>query len=193
MTQSRTKPKVDGVDKSEGKEDKGVTMTTEITETPEVSVSFPQTIGDITFQTPEELAEYAAKLDKQLKEMKPIVKATKPGRPASQKKQVSEAVAKFLNSEMDDELQAAIANVEDNFVLRLNLSNGTFSLPVSAPRAEGSGGNRGGRAISVDEKDYPSAKNARDTLHPDMKDKSQNYAAIVKYLEAQGHTVVATS
>ncbi len=176
-------------------EDKGEDMTTEATETkeqPEVNTTFPQTIGDKTFQTPGELAEYAASLSKLMAEVKPIVKATKPGRPTPQKKLVSTAVAEFLNSEMDDVLREAIGKVEGDFMLRLNLSEGKFSMPVAAPRAEGSGGNRGGRAINVDEQDYPSAKNARDTLHPDMKEKSQNYDAIVRYLQAQGHNVVVS-
>ena len=155
----------------------------------EVNIDFPKTIGDRTFQTPAELAEYAASLSAQLKEVNPIVKATKPGRPVSQKKAISNAVAGFLNDTMSDELQSALEKVEGDFILRLSLKDGVFSMPVSAPRAEGSGGNRGGRSVNVDGVDYPSAKNARDTLHPDMKDKSQNLQAVVKYLENQGHTV----
>lgn len=165
-------------------------MTTDTEQ--EVNTNFPQTIGDMTFQTPQELAEYAADLNKKIQAVKPVVKATKPGRPVSQKKAISDAVAKFLNSESDDELRVAIAKVEGDFVLRLNLKDGVFSLPVSAPRGEGSGGSRGGRAINVDGQDYQSAKSARDTLHPDMKDKSQNYDAIVKYLIKEEHEVIVS-
>ena len=167
-------------------------MATETAEKPEVNIDFPKTIGDRTFQTPAELAEYAASLSAQLKEVNPIVKATKPGRPVSQKKVISTAVASFLNGNMSDELQSAVEKVEGDFILRLNLKDGIFSIPVSAPRAEGSGGNRGGRAVNVDGVNFPSAKNARDTLHPDMKEKSQNLQAVVKYLENQGHEVAVS-
>jgi len=188
MTQPRTKPPSSNQepDKKEGEDQ--VTTDTK----PEVNTDFPKTVGDRTFQTPAELAEYASNLRNQLKEVGPIVKATKPGRPVSQKKQISTAVATFLNSEMTDELRVAIAKVEGDFILRLSMTDGVFSMPVAATRGEGSGGNRGGRAINVDGVDFPSAKNARDILHPDMKNKSQNYDAIVKYLENEKHKVITT-
>ena len=154
-----------------------------------VNIDFPKTIGDRTFQTPAELAEYAASLSAQLKEVNPIVKATKPGRPVSLKKQVTTAVCTFINNNMDESLSDSIAALEEETIIRLTISDGIVSIPVSPKRTEGSGGNRGGRAVNVDGVDYPSAKNARDTLHPDMKEKSQNLQAVVKYLKNQGHEV----
>ena len=167
-------------------------MATETAEKPEVNIDFPKTIGDRTFQTPAELAEYAASLSAQLKEVNPIVKATKPGRPVSLKKQVTTAVCTFINNNMDDKLSASLAELDEETIIRLTINDGVVSMPVAAKRTEGSGGNRGGRAVNVDGVDYPSAKNARDTLHPDMKEKSQNLQAVVKYLENQGHEVTVS-
>ena len=171
-------------------EQEGEDMTTD-TQEQEVNTEFPKQFGDMIFQTPDELAKYTAGLKDQLKEMNPIVKATKPGRPVSDKKVTSEAVASFLNASDDKSLKEALGKITDDFVLRLNLKDGVFSIPTVATRtSNGGGGNRGGRAIDVDGIVYTSAKSARDKLHPDMKDKSQNYEAIAKYLEGQSHTVV---
>ena len=173
-------------------ESEGEEMTTE-TETSEetqpVVVEYPRTIGDKVFQTPQELEEYSKQLNDLNKEVKAIVKASKPGRPVSQKKVISTAVADFLNEDMSDDLRLALMKIEGDFILRLNIKDGVFAMPVAATRAEGSGGNRGGRKVNVDGTEYPSAKNARDTLHPDMKDKQQNFKTIVKYLEGKEHTV----
>lgn len=165
-------------------------MPTDVQEKLEINIDFPKTIHDRTFQTPEELTEYVKDLDSLIKDLKPIAKAIKPGRPTSQKKAISTAVSDYLNSNMSDELRSAVAKLGDEFVMRLVVKDGVFSLPVSAPRAEGSGGNRGGRMLTVDGVEFTSAKSARDSLHPDMKDKNQNYNAIVKYLEGKDHTVV---
>jgi len=180
-TQRRPKPQ-------ENTEPEGEEMTTEAPE--KTTSEFPKTIAGKTFQTPQELADYAKELNDLNKEVKELVKATKPGRPASQKKLISTAVSDFLNENMSDDLRLALGKVEGDFNMRLNLKDGVFTMPVAAPRGEGTGGNRGGRKIVVDGQEFPSAKNARDTLHPEMKDKSQNYKAIVKYLQNEKHEVV---
>ena len=163
-------------------------MTTQVDEV-EVDITFPRTVGDLVFQTPEEFKTYVEELDKNVKELKKVVKATKPGRPTSEKKKLSEAVAAFLNENMDDNIREQCSKIEEDFNLRLSLIKGVFLIPVTKTR-EGGGGNRGGRKITVDGQDYPSSKGARDTLYPEMKDKNQNYSAISKYLKNKGHEVV---
>jgi len=161
---------------------------------PEAPLTFPRMVGDREFQTPEELQEHV----KQLKELAKagteiLKKAGKTSKAPSQKKVLSEMVAAVLNENMTDELKAKVSGIEEDSRIAVIFlkESGTFAYPTPKAREGGtSGGPRGGRTLVVDGKEYPSAKNARDTLHPEESAKQQNRKTIINFLRKDGkHTI----
>lgn len=157
-----------------------------------VTPEFPREINGIVFQTPDELAEYAKTISELQKEVKNILKTSgKVGRPPSQKKVMAEAVSVILNENPSAVLNELLDKLTEDTPIRVmfDTTSQQFISPVVKTVTEGSG-TRGGKKLSVDGTEYPSAKNARETLHPDTEGKAQNRAAIITFLKAQGHSVM---
>lgn len=182
MTTTEKEPKA--------KDDKEVKDEDQVKEE-KVNSEFPRTIGGHVFQTPEELKKYSEEITAQQKEVKAILKeAGKVGRPVSVKRVTSEAIASVLNDNMSEELLEKLEALTEDTAIRItyNPTTQVFSFPT-VKSGGGGGGSRGGKTLNVDGVDYPSAKNARDTLHPDTKDKQQNRRAIIAYLKNEKHTI----
>jgi len=157
-----------------------------------IDISFPRKIGDNTFQTPEEMQAFLDKMTASTKEARQVLKAVRPGRPPSQKKVLAEATADILNKHMTKDLREKLGTIDEDIAIRVMFEKetSTFVAPTPKPREGGDGGGpRGGRPLVVDGKEYPSAKNARDTLHTDTVGNQQNRKAIISYLRGKEHTI----
>ena len=154
--------------------------------------TFPVTIGDRTFNSAEELKSWSDELAELSRTAKAAVKGTKVEKAPTPRKMISEAVSSVLNEHMTDELREALEKLTEDAGVRViyNVDSNTFSAPVTAKRAAGSGTGGGvGQKMTVDGREFSSAKLARDTLYPDMKEKSQNRETIKKFLEGKEHKV----
>lgn len=152
---------------------------------------WPRRVGELTFHTPAELEEYVKKLRETVKTEAAFLKGKKP-KAVSQKTKSHQAMADFINANMPEDLKAILVEVKEDFPLRLRWypELGQVGVPVTKQPTRSSNGTGGGaQPLIVDETEYPSAKKARDTLHPDMKEKSQNRETIIKYLRGQKHAV----
>jgi hypothetical protein len=158
-------------------------------------VEYPREINGIIYNTPEELKAYADSLKEAAKATREALKEIGAvGKAPSQRKVFAELVSRVLNENASNELMEKLSEVEEDTSIRIvfNKSTGMFEYPVQkSSGGSGEGAPRGGKPLTVDGVEYPSARNARDTLHPDMVGKSQNRQAIINFLkhEDRGHTV----
>jgi hypothetical protein len=178
------------------KTSRGVTMVTDTEEQVQEQGVFERTIGGRTFHSPEELMAYVAEMDAALKSEKSFLKekglvAT---RAPSQRRVLAEHVANILNENMTDELRAELEKAGEDTAIRVMFMSEDNSFVYPAPKASSSNGSgtTGSRGVplTVDGTEYPSAKNARDTLHPAMKDQNQNRKSIIAYLKKENHEVI---
>tara|TARA_Y100000310_G_C20540212_1_gene742878 strand:- start:10 stop:558 length:549 start_codon:yes stop_codon:yes gene_type:complete len=155
-------------------------------------ITFPRTVNGKVFNTPEELRKYATELQENLKAMKDVIKQTggSKTRAPSVKKQIIEALTTLLNANMSDELKGKMAEFKENvkFSMNYDITEKQFTVPTPKVREPGEGGKRG-QQMTVDGKDYMSAKSARETLYPDEKGKQKNRAATIAFLKGKGHTI----
>jgi len=189
MTTTEQKPRGKPEDKEpEGEKTKGDEPEGEKESDPQVE--FPQTIGGKVYNTVEELKAYVDEITKIQKEVNTVLKtAGKVGRPASQKRVVSELVSSILNQNMSEELTTKLANLKEDTSVRImyNPKDKIFSFP---PIKTGGGGGTRSKPLTVDGIEYTSAKKARETLHSDTVGKQQNRASIITFLKNEKHTVV---
>ena len=168
------------------------TATEEKPEEKPIDTSFPRKIGDNIFNTPEEMQSFLDKMTADTKEARQVLKAVRPGRPPSQKKVFAEATAEILNKHMTKDLREKLAALDEDTPIRITFEKATGTFVAPTPKAReggGGGGPRGGRELVVDDKAYPSAKNARDTLHTDTTGNQQNRKAIISYLRGKDHKI----
>jgi hypothetical protein len=182
------------------------TMTSEVIEEQvsenqsqvEQASSFPRTIGEKTFYSAEELQQYIAQLDALRSESRGALKemgiSVPGGRAPSQRKQLAESLAGVINDNRDafSSVFEMVSQLEEDTSIRVeyNKETGMFRYPTPTKSGEGTGsGGRRAEPLNVDGKEYPSAKGARDTLHPEMVGKSQNRTSIISYLKREGHNV----
>ena len=163
---------------------------TEVTQ--EEEITFPRTINNIIFNTPEELRKYATELQERLKSVKSVVKAVggSATRTPSAKKLLIEALCKIINENMSDETKEKLGALTENTKISIHydVTEKVFTIPTPKTREGGSGG-KGGSPMTVDGKDYPSAKAARETLYPDEKGKQKNRQSTIAFLKSKNHTV----
>ena len=156
------------------------------TKTETKAEGFPKTIEGKVFNTADELKEHVAKLTAQAKEGREYLRVNKPSRPASPGKALGDPMTVILNANADMVSKAKAYGKE--FVLRITWNHETGKFEPKLAKS-GSGGGVG-QSLTVDGKEFPSAKAARDTLHPEDKDKSQGRQAIINMLKNQyKHTV----
>ena len=159
-----------------------------------VNVEFPKTVGDLVFNTPEELASYVKDLQEKTSAAKAVLKTLpKAPRPTSQRKAIADLVSAVLNEHANTDLMERVTSLEETTAIRIvfNIESGQFEAPVTKTRESGTGtGTRTGSPLTVDGVEYPSAKNARETLYPDTIGKQQNKKSIISFLSGKGHTVI---
>lgn len=148
--------------------------------------SFPRTIGGRVYKTPEELAVRVKELKDGAKELASYLKTSKTRVP-SPRRILAEKVIEILNANMGafkDVITKFEAGSKVSSSIKYDVETKTFSYGSSSG---GGGGQK--RTLTVDGKEYPSAKAAREQLHPETKGDQQNRKSIISYLESKNHKI----
>lgn len=163
-------------------------MTTETQET--MASGFPVVIGDVTLNTPEELSEYQAKLQEQIKAVKQVKKETRANSPRQLKNTGLDMVVTLLNAD-DDVVDFFNKNFNEDTVVRCHYVSESESFVVRLNKPSGERKANPGRAgypVVIGDTQYPNKLEAiKQLINEDAAKEAKTKALQEAVLAANGH------